>query len=81
MNQLDKRVSKLEHAMNNRPPRLEGKSVQELVELVTANLADPKRLDLIIAGMSEEQLDAILELLSRRAEQSEQERIAHKAVR
>jgi len=63
MNQLDKRVSKLEQAMNSRPPRLEGKSMQELVELILANVADPKRLDLIISGMNVEQLDAIIELL------------------
>src|SRR5262245_12676308 len=63
MNQLDKRVSKLEQAMINRPPRLEGKSMQELVELVTANVADPKRLDLVIAGMNMEQLDVIIELM------------------
>jgi len=75
MNQLDKRVAKLEFAMNNRPPHLEGKSVEELVELLKPNLADPKRLDLFIAGMSEEQLDAMLELmgqeLAKRAEASE----------
>ena len=75
MNQFDKRVSKLEHAMNNRPPRLDGKSVQELVELFLANVADPKRLDLIIAGMSYEQLDAMHELmrqeLANRAEKPE----------
>jgi len=76
MKQLDQRVSKLELVMGNRPPRLEGKSTQELVELLEANLADPKRLDLIFAGVSEEQLDALIEranqrIAARRAEKPE----------
>jgi hypothetical protein len=73
MNQLDKRVSKLEHVMGKRPPRLEGKSPQQCLELfLDACRSDPDRSELIVRGMSEEQLDAMFELmgqeLAKRAE-------------
>ena len=65
MKQLDQRVSKLEKAMNERPPNLAGKSVEDLMKLLNN---DPARMDLIIRAMSEEQIEAMLAELSARIE-------------
>jgi len=59
MKLLDQRVSKLEKAMNERPPNLYGMSVEELGKLLRDNVEDPVRTDLILRGMTEEQLEQV----------------------
>lgn len=59
MKQLGQRVSKLEEAMSKRPPRLDGMSPRELLELLRT---DPSCTDLIMAAMSEEQMHGVSNL-------------------
>ena len=59
MKLLDQRVSKLEKAMNERPPNLYGMSVEELVKLLHDNIHNVDRTDLILRGMSDEQMDQV----------------------
>src|SRR5262245_45251532 len=79
---LDQRVAKLEDAAAKQIPDLRGKSAEELSELVGAALHanDSARLALLGAAMNEEQLDAIIELatkrIARRAEKPEAQRSA-----
>src|SRR5262245_22737486 len=67
MNQLDKRLCKLEQVMGKRPPRLERKSAQECLELLRdAFRSDPARKDTLLQGIStaisEEQLRGIINI-------------------
>ena len=67
MKLLDQRVCKLEKTMNERPPRLDGKSAQECFALFKAACqSDPDRSDLVLQGMSDEQLDGISNLFRAR---------------
>ena len=87
MNQLDKRVSKLEHIMGKRPPRLDGMTCEEVLELLCAHISDPARVDLIISAMSDHRLEESFaaiteELAARGCSPILQEQIARKeAVR
>ena len=63
MNQIDKRVTKLEKAVSKRPPRLDGKSAQQCLELfLDACRSDPDQSGVLLQAMSEEQLDGIINI-------------------
>lgn len=61
--QLDKRVAKIEAAVGQRQPRLVGRSPQACLDLlIETDRSEPDRIDLVLQGMSEEQLDGVINI-------------------